>query len=337
MKNPGAEKVKEAVLEFLKTGKNLFGKTIFEDWFSKSENASGKLNHSQSFSEDQLQEKMKQQIDATLFSSNTSPDLDSTPPKKHGVTILYKVAASIAILIALSSITLYLNDQLNLFTNNTIANLEVREVPYGKKQKIKLSDGTEVTLNSGTEFRFPEKFSADTREVYLKGEAFFNVARDESKPFIIHSGEVNTTVLGTSFNVNAFPEEENIRVTVLSGKVKVSKSNGTDSVFLTPNQAALYNKSQKYLSEHQIEANAVALWKDNILNFNNQSLEEIATIMERWYDVKIEFDNDDLRNCYYAGKHENPNLHAVLRALCYTTNIKYTIDNKTLTLTGTCQ
>ncbi len=185
----------------------------------------------------------------------------------------------------------------------------------GEKLSLKLKDGTLVKLNSGSSLRFPQEF-ADTREVYLEGEAFFDVKRDTSTPFIIHTGEVDTKVLGTSFNVDFDPKESNVNVSVLEGKVSVSKKENELSVILTPNQMAVSDSSNTLRKISYVDINEIIAWKNGTLLFSEASFSEVIVSLEKWYGVKFINEKKLTSSARFTGKFENnESLEIVLKGL----------------------
>lgn len=157
----------------------------------------------------------------------------------------------------------------------------------GERRNITLSDGTVIYLGAASKVSYPEHFEGDTREIILTGEAFFDVATDTKHPFIIHTGSVATTVLGTSFKIAAF-EGQPITVAVATGKVRVTdKNKGQELAVLTAGKQLRCDAHQVMLAD--VHAEDIAAWHKGRLVFNNQTLGEIATTLERWYDVKINF------------------------------------------------
>ena len=169
----------------------------------------------------------------------------------------------------------------------------------GQKANIVLADGTTIRLNSESSLTYPESFTNETREVKLTGEAFFEVARNEQKPFIVESGEINTTVLGTSFNIKAFPDK-NIEVSVATGKVKVTSQSvdqGTDKeVLLTPNQQAVYEPSGS-LQKREVDLSKYLAWQEGRIIFDEIPLGEAILILERWYNVSFVLETKLIANC----------------------------------------
>ncbi|MCF6405827.1 DUF4974 domain-containing protein [Chitinophaga filiformis] len=170
-------------------------------------------------------------------------------------------------------------------------------VPPKMDYKLLLADGTEVWLNATSRLRFPFNFSGDKREVYLDGEAFFQVAKSDSKPFIVHTGQTDIEVLGTSFNVNAY-NNEITRTSLVSGAI-VARADGKE-VRLRPGQEAVYKTDQGY-NVHSFDESEVLAWMKGVYVFHNTSLQEIAQVLERWYGVKVVFDNKALAGKKFTG------------------------------------
>lgn len=210
---------------------------------------------------------------------------------------------------------------------SSVPMLEAR-TEKGQKAIITLSDHSVVYLNSESTIRYPETFEEGKREVILTGEAFFEVAPDKTKPFLVHTGAVTTQVLGTSFNINTFSPSD-IRVTVASGKVKVSTETGSgtdtasNAVILLPNQQAIYNAHRRELKTAEVDIDRFIAWKNNSLYFDDTSLDEAAVQLGRWYDVTIVFENDRIRNCRINGKFKDATLSTVLESIRYMYPVEY--------------
>ena len=218
----------------------------------------------------------------------------------------------------------YKNDKEELITK-TAAN--------GERSIVTLTDGTKVYLNSGSAITFPKVFNNSLREVALTGEAFFEVTKNAQQPFIVRTGDLVTRVLGTSFNIQAF-ESDDISVTVATGRVQVSQESALagssqqrspQTILLDPSQRVSYHNHRFTLSYVDIDK-AIA-WKDNTIRFDETPLSAVARTLERWYDVNITFDNNDIVNCRINGQFKGQQLHEVLRSIRYMYNIDYEIIN----------
>lgn len=237
------------------------------------------------------------------------------------------VAASIALL-AIFWNSVNFQDTSN--SPNEIKLVE-RSADKGTKYSTVLPDGSKIKLNAESTLRYPEQFVHDKREVYLNGEAFFEVKRDESKPFVIHSGDLKTTVLGTSFNVKAFTSEENIEVAVVSGLVRVTTKNGL-SFNVEPENMAVYKKSSQSLKKVKYDNKKVLGWKDGILYFSHEPLKEVFKKLESWYGVELKVSENIHTEDPYSGEFHNETLKNVLEGICYTSGLQFKINNDEVTI-----
>lgn len=164
----------------------------------------------------------------------------------------------------------------NKIAFNTLSN------PKGSKViNMTLSDGSLVWLNAGSSITYPVAFSAKVRKVSIIGEAYFEVKHDDTKPFIVSKGETSVTVLGTHFNVNAYNDESEIKVTLMEGSVKVNNT------ILKPGQQAQVSSVIKVVND--VDLDQVIAWKNGLFNFNKTELGEIMRQLEKWYDVEVEY------------------------------------------------
>ncbi len=222
------------------------------------------------------------------------------------------MAASIVLIISISITGYYFTSEPPV----EVVKMMASTTEIGQKMNVTLSDGTKVRLNSGSTLRFPEKFGVDIRKVELIGEAFFEVVKDPNKPFIITSGGLETMVLGTSFNIGAYPENNEILVTVATGKVRVA-SDGQE-LTLVPNEQAIYDKEQKGISKRKVDIASYVEWKDGTLRMENMTLLEAAKEIEKWYGVKIKFETPRLSDFRFTGTfYNNEKLQVVLESISY--------------------
>lgn len=188
--------------------------------------------------------------------------------------------------------------QLQYTTNNKMGEgFNTLTVPPKMDYKLALADGTEVWLNATSKLRFPFSFSGSKREVYLEGEGYFNVAKKDGQPFIVHTAHSDITVLGTTFNVNAY--QDGITTTSLvSGKVLTSSGSG--EVTLTPGQQVAYSDGRKPVLTN-FDNDEVLAWMRGLYVFHNTSLAHIAAVIERWYGVSVVFDDPSLAGKKFTG------------------------------------
>ncbi|MEQ6119860.1 FecR domain-containing protein [Reichenbachiella sp. MALMAid0571] len=208
--------------------------------------------------------------------------------------------------------------------------------PRGMKTTILLSDGTKVKLNSETSLRYPEYFSDSIRIVYLEGEAFFEVERDESKPFIVISKGIRTKVLGTSFDVRAYPEEGELRVGVVEGKVQVTGDEKSGVILdhqLRPNQITVIDFDKKTAHKTGFNPDELTAWTSWVLKFKNRPLKSIFHEIEKWYAIEVVAGSDIDLTQSFSGSFENEPLNAVLEILSHNAEFDFKISGKQVTIT----
>lgn len=213
-----------------------------------------------------------------------------------------------------------------------------KAAPRGYRNTITLMDGSLATLNSESSITYDENFGKENRTIFLTGEAFFKVALDTTKPFIVVAKDLKTTALGTSFNVNAY-EENNTAISLATGKVKVELSNvdsaATDNpqMILIPGEQAVWTGATAGLIKRAFDKREILSWKNDIIYFNNTPLESMIRVLEKWYDVKITIKGNTNKLTHTGtGKFKNKSLENVLRSLGYSMGFTYQINKKTITL-----
>ncbi|WP_186755358.1 FecR family protein [Echinicola salinicaeni] len=196
----------------------------------------------------------------------------------------------------------------------------------GQVSSFTLPDSSKIWLSSGSSFTYPEKFGA-TREVALKGEAFFDVHLNPNKPFLIKSGNLSTQVLGTSFNISAYPEE-NMEVAVFSGKVAVKEAfEEGKTIYLTKNQMTTWKTNSGFGQTQTFEPSEMAKWRQGILTFKNAKMDEVIQQLSKWYDIQFKL-NKKPGNCLYTGEFKNTSLENALNIIQYALKINYSINEK---------
>lgn len=241
-----------------------------------------------------------------------------------------------------------------LKTNKDVPAFITAIAPNSQKSQLILADGTKVWLNSGTTLKYQSDYGRENRQIYLDGEAYFEVAKNPDKPFLVYASNIIVRAIGTSFNVKCYAEDNTIETTLIEGKVQVSKKDENtpdDIVFLMPNQRAVYNRFDKklviagnqeiktekvdekvedidYLQPRSIES--VISWRNEELIFENEPFEELTKRLERWYniDIKVLDPEINLKNRYTGKFVNNESLEQVLRIISRTTPIEYKIQNK---------
>jgi transmembrane sensor len=198
----------------------------------------------------------------------------------------------------------------------------------GKKSIITLADGTKIHLNAGSTLNYPSHFTGKERIVKLNGEAYFEVAKNKIKPFIIHTKQGKVRVLGTQFNLKAFQNDLTESLSVVEGSVKYSDAaDSANYVILSPEQHATLNDPNNSFNVRRSKPDDVA-WLQNKLVFNDLPVTEITKQLERWYGIKITLKNSKLENQRYTGTYTNPSLSMLLKQLGYVMGFRYTIKNQ---------
>lgn len=236
-------------------------------------------------------------------------------------------------------------------TNNAFVNEVVTK--RGSKSSIKLPDGTIVRLNTDSRLTYLNFTAGKNREVTLIGEAYFDVAHDSSRPFIIHTGKINIKVLGTSFNVRNYPQDKELETSLIKGKIEVSlESRPEDIITLKPTEKLIIAKEQDELaSATKVKSsidNKVVLtsitylrhdslvaetsWLNDKMVFVNQPLDKIAIELERKYAITISFKDEKVKKFRYTGVFENVSLEKVFQLIKYSKNINYKIDDKNIVI-----
>lgn len=241
--------------------------------------------------------------------------------KQFSITSFVKYAAISLIILSAALGVYYLADQLIL---KNIRYTEIR-VKNGENNHIVLPDGTKVVLNAGSYLKYPNKFAGKTRLVEIDGEAFFKVTHDEDKPFIIKAEGANIKVLGTSFNVKAYNEDNQLTVSVKSGKVQVNMAEAM--LRLKPDEQVILNKQSGEFTK-QIEKNSrVTAWMNGSLYFNRTPIKSVVSELKRFYNCEIEFEPGKDYDDYIYGEHDNKSLESVLKSIQYATDIKFRNEN----------
>ncbi|WP_158796097.1 FecR family protein [Pedobacter sp. L105] len=231
------------------------------------------------------------------------------------------LGAVAAVLIGMCSMMIWLTAGKN--TSPLTSSYSLRKAGLGKTLVVYLSDGSKVTLNSGSELRFPKTFGGK-REVYLDGEAFFEIHHNPKKSFLVHSGKMVTSVLGTSFNVMAYPRMSSMSVTVITGKVAVKDSSSDQVVTLLPKQRAVLNsKKVDFTIDSVKDVTESIAWQKGELIFNNATLEEIAYKVGYKYGIKIEVADSDQNQKRITGVFNKQSFTTIMDAVTRLSDTHY--------------
>jgi len=284
--------------------------------------------------------------------------------KKPSGLFLFWLPRIAAVFIFGAAISFFITYKIIIPSEKQIAFNEIN-IPAGAKSKVTLPDGTNVFLNAGSTLKYSSRFGEKNREVYLTGEAYFDVETDPSKIFLVQTSELNIKAYGTTFNVKSYPEENTIETTLIEGSIGVTRTRfeekANDEVVLEPNQRVVYFRKTKsietvedgkimeelraepvkrkqekltYLISKGIEPEEFTSWKDGTLFITSETLNELAIKIERKYDVKIHFQNDKIRNLKFTGSLENETVEQVIEAIGIAAQIEYEITDRDIWLKG---
>ncbi len=253
---------------------------------------------------------------------------------------IVKVAAAVVVAFLLGALAMYfiqLIPQQKISVSKEIC----VKAPLGSKTEVELSDGTEVWLNSGSEIRYPAMFRRNQRDIYLAGEAFFDVEKNVEAPFFVHTDEVDIRVLGTSFNVKSYPEEDLVETTLVEGLINMNKK-GSNQVFqLKPSEKATFIRNREKISgkgqeqfivTKNVDTKLYTSWKNGMLIFKKEKFGDLVIKMERWYNVRIKIENEQLIGERVTGSFQNESIEQALEALKISVSFSYKISENDITI-----
>ena len=201
----------------------------------------------------------------------------------------FRAAAVLLPLVLILGLYLHLNTRVDIFGAGEYAEIYV---PKGERMQMIFQDGTKVYINSDSYMRYPRKFGISERTVELKGEAYFVVAKNKNRPFVVNLNGPSIRVLGTSFNVEAYPENDDIKVNLDEGRITLKLLSDVE-VPVSPGECVVYNKNTKsYRVNRNTDTGASSVWKSNIISFKDTPLDEVFSRLGRWYNVDFEVEND---------------------------------------------
>lgn len=301
-------------------------------------------SHKHSYNSNELFTRIKNKIangesgEDIAYEYNSSEETESQYKESDGVKWVNK-AASI-VLLAFCCFIVY-NSYLTYRSE-----LLIKETSRGIRSVFTLSDGTEVRLNADSRLEYPANFSDTTRDVFLIGEAFFDVSKDKKHPFIIHTKDINVKVVGTTFNVKAYENENLTETTLLTGAITVTLNDPTrKQIKLIPSQKLVvnnmvHNRKMVKLSKSKMNTSVGQLtyypgqttiietsWTENKLTFKNEDFSTLARSMERWYNVEFKFENKQAQQLRFTGIIEKENVNEALKALQLTETFDYVIND----------
>jgi ferric-dicitrate binding protein FerR (iron transport regulator) len=298
-------------------------------------------------------------IDQSEYNPNLSPQPEISPVVARGRYRFWRFAAAVAGIIIIAGLGYNFFHSPEVKIENTASKENEIISRSGARTKLVLPDGSQVWLNAGSKLNYTNTYNITTREVDLEGEAYFDVVKATLRPFIVHASTLNITAVGTAFVVKSYPQDETIETTLLRGIIEVTRKDLPDGpkVILKPNEKLIFSKQletealryasdtssrpAKAIGKISVAAISIAIpdsnkeetsWVYNRLVFDGDTFQELATKMERWYNVKIIFNSKELLRCRFKGAFENETIREALDALELTAAFSYTIKNNIINI-----
>lgn len=292
-------------------------------------------NKKRLFAEKDIWDTFAFQTDAKKY--NTTSELELLkkrliPNKPKTILLLtqvFKVAAMLLITFGLGWASQFIS-----FTKNQSAEIKMQEifVPKGQVNQVFLADGTRIWINSETHLTAPSVFASKERVVKLSGEAFFEVAKDKNRPFKVEVNGQQIEVLGTTFNVRAYNNSNEIETTLESGQIRLQI--GEKTATLNPGEQSVYDKITDKLFIGKVDPTTFSSWKDGRYEFHNKNLNEVFRVIERWYDVEITADSTYFKGMHFSGViKRNKDAKHFLNLLNHSVPITYTINQDKIQIT----
>ncbi len=246
---------------------------------------------------------------------------------------VYKVAAVALVLLGISSVVFFNQRADQSPVSVELAYLEFSTKP-GENLNVDLPDGSFIRLNGGSSLRFEEHFSKSKREVYLTGEAYCEIAKDTKRPFIVNMGDYQVEVLGTTFNVDAYPDATNLSVALVEGKVKVCQAKG-ENVFLEPGKMVAFNRETREYVKSAFDFDEQLGWKNKTFRFKNTPLPEVYRQLEYRYGVSFETGELDVSGIKINASFDDASFLTIITAIEVGTELSYEIlEDKKITVTN---
>lgn len=311
-------------------------------WFKKLWRELDKNKEIPELSGKNLLDRTHHQINLRMnVASRLSGKAERRPLARLGI-FLSRIAAILFIPLFLASL-LYFNKNRQDHSSEIISEqnpiYQTISSPMGNRTKLELADHSVVWLNNGSSLRFPLEFKKEERIVYLEGEAYFEVNADPSRPFIVIVNDIQYRAIGTVFNIMAYPEEDLVITTLESGKIAIEKVSPDRTVKnyleLNPGQQARYYPEKHKIDYMEVDPANFVSWKDGKLIMMDDPLSRISKKLERWYNVKVDFEQEDLSVIKYTGTFTDETLTQVLDLMKLATPIDYHIYPRELKSDGT--
>lgn len=314
---------------------------LVDDWYLSLQENPDDISLLDPLELDIVQNKILDRIKANIELPEVTTPVRSTSSKSFLLRTPFKLAAAITAIAVIGLGAIFFKQKgLPSLQNEALATiLSVKKTTNDTKavRRVMLEDGTVITLKPNSSIEYPEKFSESERTVLLKGEAFFDVAKDKDRPFLISASDVTVKVLGTSFNVMAYEGAKEISVAVKTGKVSVyakAKSiilnplDENEEVILTPNQEAVYNTTEESFSTKLVAKPQIVLEKPTLFEtqYDGAPVVKILNVLEQNYGIDIEYDEQALSNCILTTSMAEEGLYERIEIICKAIGAQYEIN-----------
>lgn len=266
-----------------------------------------------------------QRIDEQKAFRKISNQINESP--KVGFFGYFQRAAAILILPLIAVSVFYYNKQ-------KVDHVQVAQVtntvetPLGMRSSLILPDSTKVWLNAGSKISFPVVFSNEKRLVSLSGEAYFEVKKNKKWPFVVATKNISVLVTGTTFNCNAYPENDQIQTVLVEGEVTIANSSATALKSLNPGELAVYNKKDGQITKKKTDLQKYIAWKNGKLMFRDDKMDKVVEKLERWYNVEFIIADKEIADYVYTATFVDESLDQVLKMLSISAPIRYTISDR---------
>jgi len=246
----------------------------------------------------------------------------------------FKWVAAAAVLFLLMGVGAYWYANRSPVPSRATARADTHTYMPPKTQTLHLPDGSTVVLNVGSKLDYPTAFTGNTREVYLNGEGYFDVHHLPTHPFLVHTGKITTRVLGTTFNIKAYPNEATIEVTVTTGKVQVLKDHKSLGL-VTSNQQIRFSKITEDFRENRVNTAPIIAWKPEEIFMDDITMKEAAAIIEHRFGMSVTFKNQSLTSCRVTATFSSgDSLDEFMTVLCGINKTNYTVRDHTIIIDG---
>ncbi len=269
--------------------------------------------------------KKMQTIDEQKAFQKISRKINKSP--NIGLSVYFQRVAAILLFPLIAIAAFY-------YSKRTIDHVQIAQVtntvetPLGMRSSLILPDSTKVWLNAGSKISFPVVFSNQSREVSLSGEAYFEVKKNKKWPFVVFTKNVNVVVTGTTFNCNAYPENDQVQTVLVEGEVYLSNSSRTVLKQMNAGELAVYNKSNGQFIKKKTDLQKYIAWKNGKLMFRDDKMDKVVEKLERWYNVDFVIADKEIASYVYTATFVDESLDQVLKMLSISAPIRYTISDR---------